>query len=145
MIKDFIDTSVFIAAFWGDHADHASSLEIFARAEKSATACAAHSLAEVYAVMTVLPVRPPLSADQVLLFVEQIRDKVTIITLNEREYLKTIQDASESRVLGGRIYDALLLAAARKAEPKKVYTWNVTHFRDLAPNWSNRIRTPDQG
>jgi hypothetical protein len=42
---------------------------------------------------------------------------------------------------GGR---DLLLAAARKIDPKNIYTWNVKHFRDLAPDWEKRVRTPKQ-
>jgi predicted nucleic acid-binding protein len=144
LIRDFIDTSVFVGAFWGDHVDHESSLEIFAQARKSVTACSAHSLAEVYAVMTALPVRPQISPDQVLLFVEQIRDKTTIVALNEGEYVSAMRAASESAVVGGRIYDFLLLAAARKIDPKNIYTWNAKHFRDLAPDWEKRVRTPKQ-
>lgn len=145
MIKDFIDTSVFVATFWGDHADHESSLEIFVRARKSVSACAVHSLAEVYAVMTGLPVRPPISPDQVLLFLNQISEKVTAVALKEDEYLTAIRQAGESQVVGGRIYDALLLAAARKVDPKNIYTWNLSHFRALAPDLEKRIRTPRQG
>ena len=52
--------------------------------------------------------------------------------------------ASEFAVVGGRIYDFLLLAAARKIDPKNIYTWNVKHFRDLAPDWEKRVRTPKQ-
>ena len=82
------------------------------------TACAAHSLAEVYAVMTALPVRPTIPLDQALLFLEQIHETVTIVALRENEYLKNIRAASEPGIAGGRIYDALLLAAARKVDPK---------------------------
>lgn len=95
--------------------------------------------------MTVLPVRPPISPDQVLLFLDQIREKVTAVVLTEDEYLKTIQEAGESQVLGGRIYNALVLAAARKVDPKTIYTWNLGHFRELAPDLEKRIRTPRQG
>jgi predicted nucleic acid-binding protein len=69
--------------------------------------------------MTALPVRPQISPDQVLLFVEQIRDKATIVALNEGEYVNAMRAASESAVVGGRIYDFLLLAAARKNRSEK--------------------------
>ena len=70
VIRDFLDTSVLVAAFWGDHVHYGSSVEIFARARKVTTACAAHSVAELYSKMTSLPVRPPISPDQTLLFLE---------------------------------------------------------------------------
>ena len=95
--------------------------------------------------MTVLPVRPPVSPAQVLLFLEQVREKLTIVGLKEEEYMHTIRRTAESGALGGRIYDALLLAAARKVDPKNIYTWNSNHFRELAPDLAKRIRTPNQG
>ena len=144
MIRDFLDTSVLIAAFWGDHVNHESSLGIVARASKTTTACGAHSLAEIYSVMTTLPVRPMISPDQALLFLEQLRERVTVVTLSEHDYFETVRKAAELRVTGGRIYDALLLTAARKVHAKKVYTWNIRHFHKIAPDWARRIRRPDE-
>ena len=143
VIKDFLDTSVLVAAFWGDHINHESSLEIFATASKTNAACSAHSVAEVYSVTTTLPVRPLVSPDQVILFLEQLREKIAIIPLSAEEYFKTVRNAGELGVTGRRIYDALLLAAARKVQAKNVYTWNVRHFRQLAPDLERRIRTPN--
>ena len=142
MIKNFLDTSVLIAAFWGDHVNHASSLEIVAGASKTNTACSAHSVAEVYSVITALPVRPPVSPDQALLFLDQLREKVAIITLSLGDYFETVRIAAEHGVTGGQIYDALLLATARKVEARNVYTWNIRHFQRIAPDWQRRIRTP---
>ena len=68
-MKVFLDTSVMVAAFWGDHKDHDSSLRLFADATPATTACGLHSLAEVYATMTALPVRPVPAPEQVLLFI----------------------------------------------------------------------------
>jgi predicted nucleic acid-binding protein len=143
VIKDFLDTSVLVAAFWGDHVHHESSLEIFARASTTTAACSAHSVAEVYSVMTALPVRPAISPDQALLFLEQLRQKVAIVALGEEDYFKTVRNTAELGATGGRIYDALLLAAARKVEARNVYTWNTRHFQQIAPDWKRRIRTPN--
>jgi predicted nucleic acid-binding protein len=57
-MKEFLDTSVLIAAFWGGHVHHAPSIKLLAAADKKRSACGIHTLAEVYAVMTVLPVKP---------------------------------------------------------------------------------------
>jgi predicted nucleic acid-binding protein len=142
MIRDLLDTSVLIATFWGDHVNHEPSLELFAGASRTRTACCAHSVAEVYSVMTALPVRPPIAPDQALLFLEQLREKVAIVPLSENDYFETAQKVAQFAVTGGRIYDALLLAAARKVEAKHVYTWNIRHFQQIAPQLARRIRTP---
>ena len=92
--------------------------------------------------MTALPVRPPIAPDQALLFLEQLREKVAIVPLTENDYFETAQKVAQFAVTGGRIYDALLLAAARKVEAKHVYTWNIRHFQQIAPQLARRIRTP---
>ncbi len=43
---------------------------------------------------------------------------------------------------GAIIYDALILACARKARAEVIYTWNVKHFRLVAPDLSDRIVEP---
>jgi predicted nucleic acid-binding protein len=141
-MKFFYDTSVLVAAFWGDHLQHEKSLRVFAEATPKDSACAAHSLAELYSVMTRLPVRPIVSPDQALLFVEDVRKHLSIISLTEDDYISTLKEASEHGVAGGRIYDALILRCAIKAHTKTIYTWNTTHFRQLAPSMEERIQTP---
>jgi predicted nucleic acid-binding protein len=141
-VKAFFDTSVMIAAFWGDHADHDASLRVFVKANRETGACGIHSLAEVYATMTALPIRPILAPEQVFLFVQQVVERLTTITLDQAEYLHAIRELSDRGMAGGRVYDALLLACARKSQAETIYTWNVKHFREIAPHLRERIRTP---
>jgi predicted nucleic acid-binding protein len=141
-VKQFFDTSVLVAAFWGGHRDHAASIKLLGAADKRQSACAMHSLAEVYATMTALPVRPILPPEQVLLFVQEVRDRLTIVSLDEREYFATIQQAAAAGFTSGRVYDALLLSCAVKAKAQVIYTWNLKHFLAIAPEQATRIRTP---
>lgn len=53
----FFDSSVLIAAFWGGHPHHESSMRLLGAAGKKNSACGVHSLAEVYSVMTALRAR----------------------------------------------------------------------------------------
>jgi predicted nucleic acid-binding protein len=92
--------------------------------------------------MTVLPVRPPIPPEQVMLFVGETRDRLSLISLAEAEYVETIQGAGEIGLTGGRLYDALLLRCAEKAKAAVIYTWNLKHFRMIAPHLTERIRTP---
>jgi predicted nucleic acid-binding protein len=141
-LKQFFDTSVLIAAFWRGHVHHESSVLLFASATKTESACALHSVAEVYAGMTALPVKPPIPSEQALLFVQEVQARLTLITLEQHEYLETIQRSSERGFTSGRIYDALLLRAASKCEAQIIYTWNLKHFRAIAPELTAIIRTP---
>ena len=101
-----------------------------------------HTLAEVYAVVSALPVRPVIPPEQAMLFVEEVRSRLSVIALDADEYHGTIQAAAQRGLIGGRIYDALLLACAAKADAESIYTWNLKRFRAADPNLADRIHTP---
>jgi predicted nucleic acid-binding protein len=70
-VKAFFDTSVLVGAFYGDHPKHSACLRLLEDASKKTHFCAVH------AVMTRLPVRPRITPEQGLLFVENIRDNLS--------------------------------------------------------------------
>jgi predicted nucleic acid-binding protein len=141
-MKSFFDTSVLVAVFWEDHPRHPISFDLFYDARKKEAACAVHTLAEVYAVMTRLPVRTMLTPEQVMLFIQEIRERLTIITLDERDYYSTLQEVAERGLPGGRIYDALLLRCAIKAKAETLYTWNLKHFEHSTHAFPGKVKTP---
>jgi predicted nucleic acid-binding protein len=141
-MKEFFDTSVLVASFWGNHNHHLLSLRRFAAAEKKNSACGLHSIAEVYAVMTALPVRPPIPPEQVLLFIKEIQARLTLVSLTLEEYWSAIRQAADRGISGGRVYDSLLLSCAAKSKAQHIYTWNLKHFQAIAPSMSSRICTP---
>lgn len=141
-MRAFFDTSVLVASFWGDHVHHEASLKVFAPAAPKDAACSMHTLAEVFAVLSTLPVKPPIAPEQAALFIDEVLARLTTVSLSADEYHETIRAASERGVVGGRIYDALLLQCARKCDAKIIYTWNMKHFQTLAPDLAKRMRTP---
>jgi predicted nucleic acid-binding protein len=141
-MREFFDTSVLVASFWHGHRDHDASLKLVAAANKKKSSCALHTLAEVYASMTALPVKDVIPPDQALLFVQEVRDRITVVTLSEGEYCETIERAAERGFTSGRIYDALLLRCAAKVKAEVIYTWNVKHFKLIDPKLADKIRTP---
>jgi predicted nucleic acid-binding protein len=141
-MKEFFDTSVLIGAFWRGHPQHEASLKLVSAANKRKSACSVRTLAEVYATMTALPVKDVIPPDQALLFVQEARDRLAIVTLTEAEYYTTIEQAAALRFTSGRIYDALLLRCAAKVKAEAIYTWNLKHFRAISPATAGRIRTP---
>jgi predicted nucleic acid-binding protein len=143
-LREFFDTSVLIAAFWGGHRDHQVSVKLLGAANRRESMCALHSLAEVYAVMTSLPVKPVIPPEQAVLFVQSLRERLTVVALDEPEYWDTIQRTAEMGFTSGRIYDALLLCCAAKMKAKTIYTWNLKHFQAIDPSQASRIRTPEQ-
>ena len=143
-MKAFLDTSVLVAAFYGDHEHHEPSLDIFLRFRKKNTCCGTHSLAEIYATLTAMPGKRRVGGDAALLFLTDIRDHLTLISLDDRDYFQTIEEAAALALASGAIYDALLGHCALKAKAETLYTWNTRDFLRLPQPIAARVRRPDQ-
>jgi hypothetical protein len=93
-MKEFFGSSALVASFWRGHRDHEPSFKLVAAANQKKSSCALHTLAEVYAAMTALPIRDLIPPEQALLFVQEVRERFTVVTLNVDEYYDTIQQAA---------------------------------------------------
>jgi predicted nucleic acid-binding protein len=138
----FLDTSVLVPVFCGDHVHHAASLKVFTQFDRAEIACGAHSLVEVYCVLTRLPGKHRVSGEQAMLFIGNIRDRLTVVGLSPEEHFAMLQSNAERGIVGGAIYDALLAACAVKSGAATLYTWNVRHYGQLGPEVAGRVRTP---
>lgn len=143
-MKSFLDTSVLVAAFHVEHPHHQPSFHLFVRCQKRDACCGLHSLAEVYATLTSMPPPRRSSGDQALLFIGNIRERLTVVGLDEPEYLQMLDAAATAGILGGAIYDAILGHCALKAGAETIYTWNTKDFLRLPAAIAGRVRTPDQ-
>jgi predicted nucleic acid-binding protein len=141
----YLDTNVLVAAVLPDHLHHAAAKATLRkiRGGKMTGCLAAHGLAELYAVLTRLPLTPPVYPAEALRILERdVLPWLDLTTLTGEEYLKTLRSCAAAGWAGGRIYDALHVAAARKASCRRIYTFNVGHFRELAPDLKDRIVAP---
>lgn len=125
-----------------DHVHHGPSRRALLSVNKSEACCGAHSLAEFYANATRYPGKNRLNTEQVLLFIDDCRERLDIVSLTSDEYSSAVKAAAAAGVLGGAIYDALLGACALKSGAEIIYTWNVRHFQQLTPEITKRLRTP---
>lgn len=141
-MKVFFDTSALVPVFYGDHVHHAASLARFIQFDKGTGCCAGHSLVEVYSTLTRMPGRHRISADQAMLFIGSLRDRLSIVALNGDEYAGALQTAAGLGVVGGGIYDALLAHCAIKAGAEVIYSWNTRHYALCGPEVTRRLRTP---
>jgi predicted nucleic acid-binding protein len=141
-VKYFFDTSVLVPVFVEEHPHHEASLAVFLRSDKKRGSCAAHSLAEVYATLTRLPGKHRASASEAMLFLENMQERLVLISLDAEEYWRAVMHSAESGIVGGMIYEALLAHCALKARAETIFTWNVEHFRRVGPEVAKRIRTP---
>lgn len=141
-MRGFFDTSVLVPVFYGNHAHHRASLDLFIQFDKSTGCCGAHSLAEVYSTLTRMPGKHRISPEQAMLFIGSIRERLLIIALTGDEYADALQASSTRGIVGGGIYDAMLAHCAIKAQAETIYSWNVRHYALCAPEVTERLRTP---
>ncbi len=101
---------------------------------------AAHSLAELYAILTTLPVYPPISsADAKQLIQHNVAEKLEIVALSDQDYLQVIEHLAALGIIGGATYDALILHAAAKAKVDLVVTLNEKDFQRVYPDLADKI------
>ena len=134
-----------VATFHVEHPHHESSFDLFVRCKKDEACCGMHSLAEVYGILTGMRVTSRrASGDQALLFISNIRERFTLVGLDEQEYFQALETSAACGLVGGAIYDALLGQCALKAAAETLYTWNTKDFLRLPAAIAARVKTPDQ-
>ncbi len=141
-MKAFLDTSVLVSAFLGDHPHHRPSLDLLAGCKPTEAACAAHSLLEVYSVLTRMPGKHRVTSDQALLFVGNVREHLSLVALTAEESVTALEQFAAAGVSGGAIYDAHIAACALKSRATALYTWNTGHFSRLGSQVAPLLRTP---
>jgi len=141
-VRSFFDTSALIPVFLEEHVHHEASLKAFLSAEKQSGFFGAHTLGEMYATITRLPGKHRLSGEQVMLFLENVLERLTPIALSASGYYQLIKICAGRGIVGGAIYDALLSECALKAKADVLFTWNIRHFQHLGPEIVKRLRTP---
>lgn len=146
-MKALFDTTVLVASAVREHGHHARAMALIQSAlETSVKGCvAAHGLAEMYAVLTTLPVSPRIGPDVAeRLVADNVLAHFEVIALTSREYGRLLSSLARRGVRGGATYDAIHLACAEKASVDRIYTFNVADFRRLAddPSVAARIAAP---
>jgi predicted nucleic acid-binding protein len=79
-----------------------------------------------------------------LLFLTDVRDRLTLITLDEQVYVQMEEACGTAGLTGGTVYDAILGYCALKADADVIYRWNTKDFLRLPPAISGRVQAPDQ-
>jgi predicted nucleic acid-binding protein len=83
-----------------------------------------------------------MSCEEALLFLEDVRKRLTVVPLDVEDYVRTISSLAAAGISGGAIYDALLARCAIKSGAEILYTWDVADFRRVAPEIAKQVRTP---
>lgn len=144
-MKALFDTSVLVAAMVEDHPQHERCLPWLqrARAGKLDFLVAAHTLAELFAVLSSYPTRPRLApAVAARLVRENVSDGARVIGLSTSDYEAVIREMAAMSLAGGVVYDALIARAARKAGAERLLTLNPRDFLRVWPGGAAVITPP---
>ena len=140
-MKLFFDSSVLVPVFYAHHPQHASSTKVFLAAGKG-DFCALRTLGEIYATLTGLPLRPRITGPDGIKIVQQVRGRLTAVTLSEQEYVSALETASSGAIVGSAVYDALIAHCALKVGAETLLTWNVRDFTRFGSAIARLVRTP---
>ena len=145
-MKAYLDTNILIAAFVRIHPHHGPAIELLSLTHgNSVKGCLSnHGLAEFYSVLTRAPYSPRIHPLDATGFLEtNVYPYFEIVPFDETDYRKVLANTASAGHSGGMIYDALHLWAAQKAGCDRIYTFNVKHFRMLAPeDLARKITAP---
>lgn len=144
-MKALLDTSVLVAALVEAHPRHAEAFAWLRRVRSGEVegSVAAHSVAEVYAVLSSLPVSPRITPSTAWALVEHsVLPFITAVSLTQAETVRVVQRVSRRGLAGGVVYDALIAGAAVKGGAELIVTLNPGDFRRVTPEEGPEIREP---
>jgi len=144
-MRVFLDTSSLVAAMIEGHPSHSLTLPWLQRikAKIDTGLVAAHTLAELYAILTRLPVDPRIPPALALRLIQNnVLDTCEVVPLSGADYVDLLSHLADRGIAGGAAYDALLLHAAWKSDVDQVVTLNARDFRRVYPALANKIVSP---
>ncbi len=93
-----------------------------------------HSIAEVFAALTRLPVQPRIHAvDAARIVTDNILPHFEAVPIGKEDYLEALNTMASGGWIGAKLYDVLLLRCAARCAVERIYTFNLGDFRQLAP------------
>ena len=102
----------------------------------------AHSLAESYSALTLMPVQPRIPPSLARRLLSEGTAHLRIVELTEADYRRTIQRVADLGFVGGLVYDALIACVAERLNVDGLVTFNVRHFRRVWPEGHDRLIVP---
>lgn len=131
-----LDTSVLVAALVDQLPGHERCFSMLSGLlqDGNSAACATHAVAELFAVLSALPIQPRISPGEAeLLITESVVQRCQVVSLGAEDYAWALRQTVTAGLAGGAVYDALHIAAARRIGATRLYTYNLRHFRVLSP------------
>jgi len=139
-----LDSSVVVPAAAAGHPNHGRALPWLAKAARGEIQAlmTAHSLAESYSALTLMPAQPRIPPSLARRLLSEGTVHLRIVELTEADYRQTIQRVSDMGLTGGIVYDALIACVAGRLNVDRLVTFNLSHFRRVWPEGHDRIISP---
>ncbi len=144
MVKALFDTSVLVAALWTNHPKHSACLSRLKKVKSGnlqGIICT-HTLAELYSVLTRLPIKSPISPKLAQQLISENLAEFELISLSAEDYKRVINKMVTLNLTGGGIYDALITHVVFKAEVDQLLTLNPNHFIRLGEEIAKLVEVP---
>ena len=143
-MKILFDTNVLAAGLLSDHYQFALCDPWLNRAVegKLDLFVSTHTLAELYAILTILPGLRVSPATARELVETQVVPLATLVTLTPADYLAVLGRMADLNLSSGIVYDGVIAYAVEKAGVDRLLTFDVEHFRRVWPEGAKRIVSP---
>ena len=138
------DTSVLVAGVVAAHPMHERAFRWIEAAHQRELQgiMTTHASAELWAVLTRLPLAAPLSGAMAAQIVGRLHRAIRPVALTGRHYEAAIRRCAERGQRSGAVFDALHLVVAEAKRCEALVTFNPTDFQRLANPGSPRIVVP---
>ncbi|MGH9367498.1 MAG: VapC toxin family PIN domain ribonuclease [Thermoanaerobaculia bacterium] len=104
---------------------------------------AGHNLAETFAVLTTLPVRPHISPAVARELIQRNTGGIAhVVTLSVADCERVLDRIAALGVSGGAVYDALIGRAAEKSGADRLLTLNPSDFERVWPEGKMALTVP---
>jgi len=132
-MKVLFDTNILVSAMIEVHPNHAISLNWMQQVKNKSIFghISTHSIAELYAVMTRLPLPKPISPEYAHDSIIKNIEAFYPVDLESSDYLEVLHNVVRFNITGGGIYDAIIAQAAIKSKADLLLTLNPKHFTRL--------------
>lgn len=144
MSATLLDTSVLVAAMVAEHGEHERCRPwLSGESAQGRLLVASHSVAELYAVLTRLPLRPRISPVQAWHLIDRnVKGRMRGVALTASEQLAVVHRLADWGVAGAATYDAVIGRCAEKAGAERLVTLNPRDFRRAWPPIADRVVEP---
>jgi predicted nucleic acid-binding protein len=144
LVKVLFDTNVVICAVLASHPMYPRCLPWLRRVQTGEIegVLSLHSLAEIYSVLTKLPLPQRVTAMAAQQIISRNLSMFVMVGLAFEDYQAAIDRAVQARVISGGVFDALIAQTALKAEVDVLITLNAKDFMRLGEAIDRLVQVP---